>query len=213
MSEAATTLLLVRHGVTHHTSAKRFSGGLGGDNPPLSEEGRGQVAATADWIAGLGHDPEVVVASPVRRTRESGDLVAERLGLSLAEEPGFAEMEFGVWDGLTFGQVMEQHEADFHAWLGDTAAAPHGGESFDQVRDRVLAGLDRVLAEHEGRSVVVVSHVTPIKTLVAHALDAPLEAAYRMTLDPASVSVLQYFTDPAGVRRGALRMFNGVPPG
>lgn len=209
---AATTLVLVRHGVTKHTSAKRFSGGLGGDNPPLSEEGRAQIRATADWLSALGHDPEAVVASPVRRTRESADIVAERLGLPLVEEPGFAEMEFGAWDGLTFNEVAEQHKDDFHAWLGDTSSAPHGGESFEEVRQRVLAGLDRVLAEHEGRSVVVVSHVTPIKTLVAHALEAPLDAGFRMALDPASVSVLNWFTDPDGVRRGAMRMFNGVAP-
>lgn len=209
---ASTTLVLVRHGVTHHTSAKRFSGGLGGDNPPLSEEGRAQARATAAWIDTLGHAPEAIVASPVRRTRETAELVAERLGVPLSEEPGFAEMEFGVWDGLTFSQVMEQHGDDFRKWLEDTSSAPHGGESFDQVRDRVIAGLDRVLAEHAGRSIVVVSHVTPIKTLVAHALEAPLDAGFRMALDPASVSVLNYFTDPGGVRRGALRMFNGIPP-
>ncbi|QYJ05461.1 histidine phosphatase family protein [Nocardioides panacisoli] len=208
---AATTLVLVRHGVTHHTSAKRFSGGLGGDNPPLSQEGRDQVAATADWLAAQGHDPVAVVASPVRRTRESADLVADRLGLAVSEEPGFAEMEFGAWDGQTFSEVAEQHGEDFRAWLGDTSVAPPGGESIQQVRERVHAGLDRVLAEHAGRTVVVVSHVTPIKALVAGALEAPLEAAYRMALEPASVSVLNYFTDDEGAVRGALRMFNAGP--
>jgi ribonuclease HI len=102
---AATTLVLVRHGVTTHTSAKRFSGGLGGDNPPLSDEGRDQVAAAAEWLAPMASSVAAVVASPVRRTRESADIIGGRLGLPVTEEPGFAEMEFGHWDGLTFAEV------------------------------------------------------------------------------------------------------------
>ena len=67
------------------------------------------------------------------------------------------------------------------------------GESFRAVQTRVLAALERVLEEHAGKTVVVVSHVTPIKTLVAHALAAPLRAVFRMELTPASVTVLAFF--------------------
>jgi probable phosphoglycerate mutase len=93
--------------------------------------------------------------------------------------------------------------------------APEGGESFADVEHRVLDGLQRVLDGHAGRTVVVVSHVTPIKTLVAHAVDAPLGAVFRMELTPASVSVVSFFLGgKAGDEpRGSLRMFNALPPG
>ena len=107
-----TTLILVRHGVTAHTTGKRFSGGLGGDNPGLSDEGRDQIRAVADWISPLADAVDVVITSPVRRTRESAEILAERLGHSLEEEAGFAEMEFGAWDGLTFAEVADQHQED-----------------------------------------------------------------------------------------------------
>ena len=213
-----TTVVLVRHGVTKHTSAKRFSGGLGGDNPPLSEEGRDQVRAVADWLAPLADRVAAVVASPVRRTRESAEIIAERLGLPVVEEPGFAEMEFGAWDGLTFTEVAERDRAGLDAWLGAVDVAPDGGESFRTVEKRVLDGLERLLADHAGRTVVVVSHVTPIKTLVAHAVDAPLAAVFRMELTPASVSVLSFFggadagTDGGAERRASMRMYNALPP-
>lgn len=212
-SGAATTLILLRHGVTVHTSAKRFSGGLGGDNPPLSEEGREQIAAAATWLTGLGEDVGAVVASPVRRTRESADIVAAAFGLEVEEEPGFAEMEFGDWDGLTFSEVAERDQAGLTAWLGSLDVPPPGGESFRDVEARVQAGLERVLAAHAGRTVVVVSHVTPIKTLVADALDAPLAAVFRMELTPASVSVIGYHPDPVGPGlRPSLRLYNALPP-
>ncbi|GGO74713.1 bifunctional RNase H/acid phosphatase [Nocardioides deserti] len=215
---APTTLVLVRHGVTAHTKEKRFSGGLASANPGLSEEGRAQVRSTAEWLAPLAERVDAVVASPVRRTRESAEILAEVLGRPLLEEPGFAEMEFGAWDGLTFGEVAERDQAGLDAWLGSLDVPAGGGESFRTVEERVLAGLERVLAEHEGRTVVVVSHVTPIKTLVAHAVDAPLDAVFRMELTPASVTVLSFFpaADAEGGktgRRGSMRLFNALPPG
>lgn len=214
---APTTLVIVRHGVTVHTAAKRFSGGLGGDNPPLSEEGRDQIRATGAWLAPLTGTVSAVIASPVRRTRESGDLLAAALGdVPVEEEPGFAEMEFGHWDGLTFGEVAAQHQDELDAWLGSLDVAPFGGESFREVQTRVLAGLERVKARHAGRTVVVASHVTPIKTLVAHAMDAPLDAVFRMELSPASVTVLTYFDHAPTGRRGpnaSLRLYNALPPG
>lgn len=208
-----TTLVLVRHGVTAHTVEKRFSGGLASANPGLSDEGRDQVRAAADWLAPIADAIDAVIASPVRRTRESAEIVAERLGREVELEPGFAEMEFGRWDGMTFAEVADQHQDELDAWLGSLEVAPGGGESFRQVEERVLAGLDRVLEAHAGRTVVVVSHVTPIKTLVAHALGAPLEAVYRMELTPASVTVLSFFGGgPDGTQpMASMRLYNARP--
>ena len=76
--------------------------------------------------------------------------------------------------GLTFDEVREQHGDDLVAWYDSLDYRPGGtGESFRAVEERVLAGLDRLLSAYAGRTVVVVSHVTPIKTFVAHALEAP----------------------------------------
>ena len=210
-----TTLILLRHGVTAHTVEKRFSGGLASADPGLSDDGRAQVRSCAEWLAPLAERIDAVVASPVRRTRESAEIVAEVLGHDVELEPGFAEMEFGHWDGLTFTEVAERHGPELDAWLGALDVAPEGGESFADVEHRVLDGLQRVLDGHAGRTVVVVSHVTPIKTLVAHAVDAPLGAVFRMELTPASVSVVSFFLGgKAGDEpRGSLRMFNALPPG
>jgi len=211
-----TTLVLVRHGVTAHTTEKRFSGGLASANPGLSDEGRDQIRSVATWLSPLAERVDAVVTSPVRRTRESAEILAEALGHPLQEEPGFAEMEFGAWDGMTFVEVAEKHQADLDKWLGSLDVAPGGsGESFRSVEERVLAGLQRMLDDHAGKTVVVVSHVTPIKTLVAHAVDAPLTSLFRMELSPGSVTVLSFFTGGRGgdEPHASLRMYNALPPG
>ena len=203
----ATTLVLVRHGVTAHTLDKRFSSGLGGANPGLNDEGRDQVRATADWLAPLAEGIDVVIASPVRRTHESADILGARLGRPVVTEEGLAEMEFGVWDGLTFAEIQDRYPDELDRWLGSLDEAPGGGESFRVLEKRVLASLERLLSEYAGRTVLAVSHVTPIKVLVAYALGAPLDAVYRMELAPASVTVLSFFGDG----HASLRMFNARP--
>ena len=194
--QVQTTLILVRHGVTAHTSEKRFSGGLTSANPGLSDEGREQIRSVAAWLSPLAERVDAVVTSPVRRTRESAEILAEALGHPLQEEPGFAEMEFGAWDGMTFVEVAEKHQADLDKWLGSLDVAPGGsGESFRSVEERVLAGLQRMLDDHAGKTVVVVSHVTPIKLLLRTALEGGPSILYRLHLDLASLSEATFYPD------------------
>jgi probable phosphoglycerate mutase len=206
-SSETTTLVLVRHGVTAHTETRKFSGGLGGRNPGLTDEGRDQARATANWLAPLADEIDVVVSSPVRRTFETAEIVAARLATTFVTEDGLAEMEFGTWEGMTFPEVRETYPDDLDAWLGSVDTGPGGGESLREVEKRVLVSLERLLTEHAGKTVLAVSHVTPIKVLVAHAVGAPLESVHRMELAPASVTVLSFFGDG----RMSLRMFNARP--
>ena len=202
-----TTLILVRHGVTVHTETRKFSGGLGGHNPGLTDEGRDQARATADWLAPLADEIDVVVSSPVRRTLETAEILAARLGTTFVTEDGLAEMEFGTWEGMTFAEVRESYPDDLQTWLGSVDTGPGGGESLREVEKRVLTSLEQVLSEHAGHTVLAVTHVTPIQVLVTHAMGAPLESVHRMELAPASVTVLSFYGDG----RASLRMFNARP--
>ena len=193
---APTTTLLVRHGQTPMSVDKRFSG-IG--DPELTELGRAQAAAAAARLAGSG--ATAVVSSPLSRARATAELVGQALGLDVSVEPGLRETDFGDWEGYTFAEVQQKWPRELDAWLADTGVAPPFGESFDATATRVRQARDRVLASYGGQTVVLVSHVTPIKTLVRFALDAPPAALYRMHLDLASLSEVQWFADgPAVVR-------------
>ncbi len=202
-----TTLVLVRHGATDHTLDKRFSGS-GGHDPALNADGLAQVRATADWLAPLAEEIDVVVSSPLRRTQETAAIIAERLRHTVEVEDGLAEAAFGTWEGLTFQEVQQAYPDDLDAWLGSLDVAPGGsGDSFTEMDKRVRRTRDRLLSRHPGKAVLAVTHVTPIKLLVRMALGAPLEAVYRMELAPASVTVISWFEDGTA----SLRMFNARP--
>ncbi|WUS96757.1 bifunctional RNase H/acid phosphatase [Streptomyces sp. NBC_00708] len=191
---APATLVLLRHGETALTPQKRFSGS-GGTDPELSAAGRDQAARAAGAFAALGTVQEIV-SSPLRRCRETAGAVAARLGLEVRIEDGLRETDFGAWEGLTFGEVKERYAADLDAWLASPDAAPTGGgESFAEVARRVAVARDGLITRYAGRTVLVVTHVTPIKTLVRLALGAPPEALFRMELSAASVSSVAYYAD------------------
>ena len=191
-----TTTLLLRHGQTPLSVERRFSGT--GD-PSLTDLGRRQAAAAAARLAGCG--ATAVVTSPLARARQTAVPVAAALGLPLEVEEGLRETDFGDWEGYTFGEVRERWPREMDAWLASTAVAPPFGESFDATTTRVRQARDRVLARHGGSRVVLVSHVTPIKTLLRIALDAPPSALHRMHLDLAGLCEVQWFADgPAVVR-------------
>ncbi|WP_432129004.1 bifunctional RNase H/acid phosphatase [Streptomyces sp. bgisy082] len=191
---APATFVLLRHGETALTPEKRFSGS-GGSDPELSAAGLRQAEAVAAALAARGTIQEIV-SSPLTRCRQTAAAVAARLGLDVRIEQGLRETDFGAWEGLTFGEVRERYPEDLDAWLASPKAAPTGGgESFATVSRRVAAARDRLTAAHAGRTVLLVTHVTPIKTLVRLALGAPPESLFRMELSAASISAVAYYAD------------------
>ncbi|WP_406203574.1 bifunctional RNase H/acid phosphatase [Streptomyces sp. NBC_01017] len=200
---APATFVLLRHGETPLTPQKRFSGS-GGTDPSLSDIGREQAERVGAALARRG-TIQAVVASPLARTRETAGIVAARLGLDVSVDDGLRETDFGAWEGLTFGEVRERHPDDLNAWLADPEARPTGdGESFAATATRIAATRDKLVAAYAGRTVLLVTHVTPIKTFVRLALGAPPESLFRMELSAASLSAVGYYADG----NASVRLFN-----
>lgn len=205
-----TTFLLLRHGETAHTAEKRFSGSA--DGPELSSRGRWQAERAAETLAGrgaglgvgLGIGFDAVLSSPLRRAQQTAEVVATRLGLPVRTDDDLRECDFGAWDGLAFAEVRARWPAELDAWLASTTVPPPGGESFAAVFARVRRARDRIIARYPGQHVLVVAHVTPIKSLVRLALEAPPHALYRMELQPASLTAIQWYGDG----NASLRLFN-----
>jgi broad specificity phosphatase PhoE/ribonuclease HI len=200
---APATFVLLRHGETPLTPQKRFSGS-GGTDPSLSDVGREQAERVAAALARRGTIQDIVV-SPLTRTRETAGAVAERLGIDVTIEDGLRETDFGAWEGLTFAEVRERYPDDLNRWLSDPDAEPTGGgESFAATATRIAATRDKLIAAYAGRTVLLVTHVTPIKTFVRLALGAPPESLFKMELSAASLSAVAYYADG----NASVRLFN-----
>ncbi len=194
-----TRLLLLRHGVTPLTGEKRFSG-LG--DPELIPDGVAQAQAAARRLDGTNHAGDTrygridaIIASPLRRTQQTALAVGDATGIKPQLDEGFRELDFGLFEGLTFAEARERYPDELTAFLSSTRIPASGGESVEQVAARAAAARDRMLARFPRRTVLIVTHVTPIKTLLCQALGAPLDAVHRMELAAASLSVIDYYED------------------
>ncbi|MBS4102725.1 histidine phosphatase family protein [Tsukamurella paurometabola] len=185
-----TRLILLRHGQTPASVGRLYSGR---GNPSLTELGREQAARAAELLRDTAID--AVLSSPLDRALQTADAVAGERGLAVEVEDDLIETDFGAWEGLSFGEARERDPELHGRWLGDTSVAAPGGESFDEVHVRVAALLDRVTSEYTGRTVLLVSHVTPIKTALRIALDVGPQLLYRLHLDLASISIADFYPD------------------
>lgn len=197
-----TRLVLLRHGQTELSVQRRYSGH--GD-PGLTALGHAQADAAAARLAEL---PEVaaVLCSPLRRARQTASAVATATGAPLVTRDRLIETDFGDWEGLTFAEARAR-DPELHAsWLGSEQVAPPGGESFVEVGKRIEAELDAVLADYAGATVVLVSHVTPIKVMLRLALQCGPSILYRLHLDLASISIVDMYPDGGA----SVRLVNDV---
>jgi len=186
-----TRLLLLRHGQTELSVQRRYSGR---GNPELTDLGRRQASLAASYLAARG-GIAAVVSSPLDRARQTATAAADALGLPVTVDEDLTETDFGAWEGLTFTEAADAHPELHRNWLGDTSIVPPGGESFDAVGDRVRRARNRLIASYGGATVLVVSHVTPIKTLLRMALNAGPDLLYRLHLDLASLSIAEFYSD------------------
>lgn len=200
MASSSVRLLLVRHG---EVDANRRFEFVGRRDDELTAHGREQAVALGKTLAPLALDR--ILSSPLRRALDTALAVAEASGRAPAVDHRLVEQDYGVWEGTTRDEVLagdEETRHRFQRWLNDPSMAPPEGESLNAVADRVRDLARELLERRPGETVVMVSHVGPIKALICVALGLPLTAMRRFFLDPATISVVDWAETPC------LRLYN-----
>jgi len=146
-----TRLVLARHAVTPQTGPMLSGRAPGID---LSDQGRDQAKALGERLAGL--PVAVVYASPIERTTQTAEAVAQHHGLTVQPLPGVIEADYGDWTG---GQLSELAKTDLWKTVqrAPSRARFPGGESLAEMQTRMVSALEQVVARHPGELVVVVS--------------------------------------------------------
>jgi broad specificity phosphatase PhoE len=183
-----TTTILLRHGDTLLSPEHRFSGQR---DVPLSANGTRQARAAACRLT-TGAPIDAVVSSPLQRAAGTAAIAAGELGLTVVIDDDLCETDFGEWEGFTLAEIQQRWPAAAAVWRRDPEQAPPGGESFAAAAHRVNRACDRLLRDHSGQTVLVVSHITPIKILLCQALGVPLGTLYRLYLGSACINEIQW---------------------
>lgn len=185
-----TRLLLVRHSETVANREYRY---IGIRDDPLSTHGQTQAVQLAEALSVL--PVAAVYTSPLQRAYQTALPIASRHDLEVQAVADLRECNFGTWEGLSRAEVIARSPEDancLQAWELDTTVSPPEGESFETVRERVCAAVNRLVQLHPAQTIVLVSHVGPIKIVLCAALDAPTSSIFRVFLDPATISVVDW---------------------
>ena len=194
--EGQTRLVLVRHGVTDFTQGHLLDG-RGGADPALNATGLAQARAAAVAVGRLVErsepGPLAVVSSSLRRARQTGQVIADHLGVAREEDRDWDEQGFGEWDGRAMGDLVRDHGEDLLRLRNDAEFAPPGGETRRELDARVGQALARAIAR--GGTVVVATHRVVLMSVLGRLLGIDHGRAWSVATAPASLTAVEVWPD------------------
>jgi broad specificity phosphatase PhoE len=183
-----TRIILIRHGQTAWNQQDRIRGQV---DVPLDDSGLAQATATAARIA-AEWKPVALYSSPLCRAVQTAQTIADRVGLEVHTMPGFNDMNFGQWQGLSPSEVRQRWPEMSQAWL----TAPHtvifpGGESLARVRQRGMSALNQVIEQHPDQDAVIVGHTVLNRVLLCAMLGLDDSHHWRIGQDTCAVNMIE----------------------
>ena len=187
--EPSTRVIYVRHGKTDFPTDRIYCDDR--EDPPLNDDGIAQARAAGELLSSLSVD--AIYASPSRRTRMTADQIARVAEAPVIEDVALHERRFGIWEGLYFEDIARQYAREYQLWRQDPVHyTPAGGETIDELLVRVTSTVQRIIKEHQGKTIVVVSHVGPIRVSLTAALKIPVQWYRQLRIDYGSLTRVDY---------------------
>ncbi len=190
-SAITTRLLLVRHGQTHMSRDDTFCGIT---EVPLTSTGRSQAYYLAERLRRECVD--ALYCSPQQRAQETAAQIGLVLEIEIQTCNALREMDFGKWENRPRADLAREYPRELEEWeRGSWMAHPPGGETQQAVVARVVPSILEILTAHAGQTVVVVSHKSVLRLLIAYLLNMTPPDSRNLRLDPASLSELRVIGD------------------
>jgi broad specificity phosphatase PhoE len=183
--------LLIRHGATANNVCRPVRLQGRGSDLPLSPEGIRQAEETGRFLADMKLD--AVFASPLLRAQQTAIAIAGPHRLSVQTIEPLTEVDVGTWEGYTWEDIERRWPAEHRQFMDDPATFPYlGGESLDQVQQRVRSVFNELLRSHLGQTIALVTHNVVNRVLLAPLLGTPLKAARGIHQDNCGINVVAY---------------------
>ena len=187
--EASTNIIFVRHGQTDFPLDRIYCDDK--EDPALNNEGLFQAKSAA--IALKRIEISKIYASPAKRTQMTAAEISEVSGLTVETSPQWVERRFGIWEGLYFDEIEQKYPELYTKWKQDNVGfAPENGETIHDVVRRLDDNLKQLIEKHRGETIVMVSHVGPIRVCLSQSLNIPIANYRQIRVDYASINRVDY---------------------
>lgn len=188
-----TKVILVRHGQTAWNHEKKYQGH---SDVSLNEVGLRQAQLAAERLA--KEKIAAVYSSDLLRAVQTAEIIAKQHNLQTLKVTEFREINFGLWEGLTYDEIMKDWPDILTSiYAGSGAVSMPGGESFCEVKQRAVAALEKLIASHDNETIAIVAHGGVLRVLLSHALGMELDRMWSIGQDSAAISIIEYFGNTA----------------
>ena len=192
--EKSTNIVFLRHGQTDFPTNRIYCDDI--IDPELNENGLMQAQSAANMLATPSQnipDIQKIYCSPAKRTLKTAQLAADSIGVVLEIVPEWVERRFGVWEGMYFKEIEENHPEEYSRWKQDMVNyTPEGGETINDVKRRLADSLKNITQNHINENILIVTHVGPIRISLCQAMSIPLSNYRQIRVDYASMSRIDY---------------------
>lgn len=191
-----TRIILIRHGQTEWNREERFRGRVDID---LDEVGLKQAEAAAEWVAQW--EVTAIYSSPLKRAMATAEAIAQRLGLQVKPLEGINDMDFGRWQGISIADVRQNYPEFFDLWrYGPEQLRIPDGENLEDVRKRVVATIDDLVAKHQNETVALITHRVVCKVLLCHLLGLDNSHFWQIAQDATAINLFDVWDGRFTVR-------------
>ena len=187
-----TRIIFVRHGESVGNLEHRFYGNF---DRGLTDIGRQQADKAGEYIL-KNYKLDIAYASDLGRAYETGEIIAKKQGLTPIPDKGLREINAGIWENRLFDEIVTEFADTYHIWRTDIwNSAPNGGETVKELAARIKNAVWAIAEKNNGKTVLIATHATPIRTLECEWRHEPYENMKdRPWVKNASVSVVDYDT-------------------
>jgi alpha-ribazole phosphatase len=187
MEEHMTRLFLIRHGETTDLETKKiYKGSL---DIPLSDRGRERLGRVSSYLS----DKHIhhVYTSALSRAVESGTIIARVHGLSIESIPALNEINFGLWEGLSFDEISAQYPTELDLWIRDPEVhSPPEGEPLRQAQERIMTAIHGMGDAHRGQNVAIVAHGGTLRIIICTLLQVKLSNLFKIGQDHGCINIV-----------------------
>jgi alpha-ribazole phosphatase len=194
-------LFLIRHAETDGTKEKRFMGRM---DLPLNETGIRQAESLALRLK--GEEISAFYVSPMKRTFQTAKILNQFHKRHLRKRHAFKELDFGKWEGMTLDEIYKNNNELCRRWFSDLENFTMPcGESYRDMKERVISGWEKIRREASGATVAIVTHGGPIRIFLCHILKLDVSIFWKMQLDTSSLNIIAFSRGSA-----TLTLLNGI---
>lgn len=194
--ETVTTIILVRHGHTQQTESGKLYSDFAAR---LTEKGITQAKAIAEWMP--REKVDLLLSSRAERVQATAKIVAEAISMSPQILTNLDEQNVGEWEDRTYMDIKKNNPQEYALWCADPVRqAPPGGESIEQMFQRVQRSLSELLSEHSGKRIALVSHAGVIRSILIGALGMPVDNFWRLAVGTGTASRVDFSSNFATVQ-------------